>query len=41
MFKFFAYFKAPYLMDSRPLCVNAEMCKIGQMVYRLRVYRFL
>jgi len=40
MFKFFAYSKAPYLMDSGPLCMNAEMWEIGQMVYRLTVYRF-
>jgi len=37
MFEFFAYSKAPYLMDSGPLCMNAEMWK---MVYRLTVYRF-
>jgi len=40
MFKFFAYSKAPYLMDSGPLCMNAEMWETGQMAYRLTVYRF-
>jgi len=40
MFEIFAYSKAPYLMDSGPLCMNAETWKIGEMVYRLTVYRF-